>query len=354
MQMPTRYSDDFLGHGTDLVDTYPDGTPITPRVYSLLFPPVGFFPFYGLGNGDYYGFYWPVGRENKQPLVAFSSHDVGSIIPEYSGIEALYRCQLARTCNTWEDVDVFRQLAEKATGRASPLHLVRDLPVDSYEDFLAIDPDSPFFLCAAADVDVGKDRLDQAEERYRRSIELIPEYIAGHFGLACILRRLRRHKEASRHLRETLLGPTVFHGGSFWADTCLPGTFRNDWLRKSLMWLQRSMQGPDDTEEDPFLEAVGDLTFKTGLARNPDMDLLLDLVERYAASGRYMEAARVWQLRAERASFETSTFRERYGLTPKTFGTRFAELLELGGNSLRAALVGNMLDIMDKPDGYRL
>ena len=82
MMLPTEYDDDFLGHEAGFGACYPDGTPIRTRVYSLVYPPPGFLPFYGIGNGDYHGFYWPIGREVGPPTVSFSSHDVGSLIPE--------------------------------------------------------------------------------------------------------------------------------------------------------------------------------------------------------------------------------------------------------------------------------
>ena len=93
MQMPTVYNDDIL----DVESHYPDGLPHRPAVYSMVYPPVGFFPFAGTGNGDYYGFYWPIGREDSLPIVAYSSHDAYAIIPEHGDLQSAGRCQLARS-----------------------------------------------------------------------------------------------------------------------------------------------------------------------------------------------------------------------------------------------------------------
>jgi hypothetical protein len=160
--------------------------------------------------------------------------------------------------------------------------------------------------------------------------------------------------EASIHLREALIGPVAFYGGSFWADTALPGAFRNDWARKSLEWLQRSH--PHETlSDDPFVRRVRELSLKPGAeSRDQDFAILRTIVEDYANAGNFADAARIWRLIGEQATLETTSFRERQGLSSSTYGKRLAELLELAGNSRRAALVRNMLCAMSEPNGLYL
>ncbi len=356
MKLPTDYSNDLLGYESAFGATV-DGEPLTSPttcVYSLVFPPIGFFPFYGIGNGDYHGFYWPIGREEQPPLIAFSSHDVGGLIPEHGNIETLFHCQLARTPAEEEPDGTYAELATQSLGREPARHEVRGLAHDDYEQLLALDPYSPFYLCAAGDAHVANQEIEEAAVSYRQSILALPEYVAAHFGLAYALRRLRRPEEATIHLRETLLGPLAFYGGSFWADTGLPGSFRNDWARKALMWLQRSKAVHESIVDDPFIKNVDRLTYQTGMAENPDIDILQELTDEFASRGQYNDAARVWQLVGDRASCETTSFRQRYRLTPATFGERLAELYNLAGNSRRAALVISMLSLMEKPDGLYL
>lgn len=351
MKLPTEYRDDFLDYETGFGAVDPDSVPIRTRVYSLVFPPPGFFSFYGIGNGDYHGFYWPLGRESGPPIVGFSSHDVGALIPENSDIESLYRCQCAKASGDSVAPSHYRVLAEQACGR-SPLEPdIRGLEYNDFEALLALDPKSPFYLCAAADVHVGNNEIEAAEQRYRQAVDQLPEYVAAHFGLAYVLRRQRRSDEATIHLRQALMGPVAFYGGSFWSDTSLPGSFRNDWRRKSLMWLQGSKTFHPSIADDPFIRSIDQLTFQSGLAVNPDVDILRAIIDEYAEAGRYADAACVWQLIGERACNETCTFRERYNLNPSTYGTRLAELLELAGNALRAELIRNMLGKMEKPEG---
>jgi hypothetical protein len=113
MKLPSEYGEDFLGYEGGF-GAYPDGTPIRTRVYSLIYPPPGFFPFYGIGNGDYHGFYWSIGREDGPPIVGFSSHDAWSLIPENSDVESLYRCQLAKSDGDSDTLNCYRDLAQRA------------------------------------------------------------------------------------------------------------------------------------------------------------------------------------------------------------------------------------------------
>jgi hypothetical protein len=348
--MPTTYDDDIL----NVEDAfYPDGTPTRTVVYSIVYPPVGFFPFAGTGNGDYHGFYWPIGREDAPPLVAYSSHDAYALIPEHGDLTSAGRCQLAR--------DEDRKLTHEFESAFDAAHLPRpsiDIPgvvaVDDHRQLLALDPSSPFRHCAVADQLIADDELDAAESYYRRAIELLPEYVAAHFGLAYLLRRTRRQSNASIHLRQSLICPLAFWGGCFWADHILPGTFRNDWARKALLWLQQIKEPDESLRDDLFMQHVQELTFKTGLAESSDLELLMAMVDEYFSRGRVFDAVYLWITVGDRAALETTSFRQRYGLTARSYGTRLADLLRGAGIERRAQLVENMISAMDNPDGLYL
>ena len=324
------------------------------NIYSLVYPSIGFFPLFDFGNGDYHGFYWPIGREAGPPLVAFTSHDARSLIPEHSSLERMYACRLARSEQEPDEPDPLCELIVETLGSAPADPGIRDVDYQDFAGLLEIDPLSPFYLCASADVRLAQNDADAAETPYRQALDCLPEYVAAHFGLASVLRRERRMDEASIHLREALIGPVAFYGGSFWADTALPGAFRNDWARKSLEWLQRSH--PHETlSDDPFVRRVRELSLKPGAeSRDQDFAILRTIVEDYANAGNFADAARIWRLIGEQATLETTSFRERQGLSSSTYGKRLAELLELAGNSRRAALVRNMLCAMSEPNGLYL
>lgn len=355
MKLPTTYDDDIFHYDRKLTNEEMS-SPST--VYSLIYPPIGFFPFYDIGNGDYYGLYWPLGREDSPPLVAFSSHDAFSLIPENSSIESFYDCALARVQSDDDDsaidLEDYADFVTTATGSPPVKHEIRGVAYNDFDRLLNLDSKSPFYNCAQGDVLLERNDLDGAEQQYRSSLQQLPEYVAAHFGLANLLRRQRRQEEASLHLREALTGPLTFWGGSFWSETALPGKFRNDWNRKALMWLQRTSTLHESIRDDPFVHRISELSFKTGEANNQDIEILHSIIEEYANAGEYTKAVQAWTLIGNMAALETTSFRERYQLTPVRYGNRLAELLALSGNPRRAALVTNMLKAMEKPEGLYL
>lgn len=357
MQLPITYCDSILGWEVSPLPA--DGDGAGTQAYSFVYPPIGFFPFYGLGNGDCHGLYWPLRMEEESPLVAMTSHDVGSIIPENSDVERLYRCELSRSDSARTDLggtlEAYRWLAEQATGRTQYEEADESFLPDDFAGLLTVDPNSPFLLAAVADVHLQANEPGQAIEFYSRAVSILPEYVAAHFGLALAYRRTRRAADAVRHLRESLLNPSAFYGGSFWAETYLPGnSMRNDWERKSLMWLQRSSERPTELADDPFLDAVKQLTLETGVKESGDIPILQSLIDTYLERDQPFEAVRLWMILGERAAGETTSFRERLGLTPRVFGTRLSELFRLAGLSRRAQLTDDMLTRHAKPNGLYL
>lgn len=348
--MPPTYDDDILKLEGGF---FPDGTPMRTRVQSIVYPPVGFFPFAGTGNGDYHGFYWPIGREDASPLVAFSSHDAYALIPEHGDLAAAGRCQLARDQDR-ELTYAFECAFEAANIPRPSIDISDVVAVDDHKQLLTLDPYSPFRNCAVADQLIGEDSLDEAESHYRRAIELLPEYGAAHFGLGYLFRRTQRRAEASVHLRQSLICPLVFWGGCFFADHILPGPFRRDWARKALLWLQQLGNAEDSLRDDPFLQNIQSLTLETGVAESRDIELLMAMVNDYHKRKQFLEAVFIWITVGDRAALETTSFRERYGLTPRSFGSLLATLYRDAGIERRAALVENMISALEKPEGLYL
>lgn len=156
------------------------------------------------------------------------------------------------------------------------------------------------------------------------------------------------------HLRLALLCPLVFWGGSFWADHIPSGSFRNDWARKALYWIQQ-IKAPDPSlVDDPFYRSMSRLTLKTGLAKSEDVDVLMSVRDEYEARGDYVAASLIWMNVGERGAMETTAFRERYALTPASYATRLSRLWRSAGLDRRADLLDRMLTMMKKPDGNHL
>ena len=70
-------------HSVDRLSLFDSGIPKGP------YPPLGFVPVFDaeLGNGDYFGLYWPLGRESEYPVVCEMYHDEWSLALSYSSTE---------------------------------------------------------------------------------------------------------------------------------------------------------------------------------------------------------------------------------------------------------------------------
>lgn len=331
------------------------------RVCSFISPPVGFFTFQ-IDSADAYGFYWPLGKEADPPVFAFADWQSGSLIPVNSRVERCLLCLLATEREPdfrAEELAEFRDLVESLLNKPQPDRSDTSLASDDFEQLLAIDPDSPFLLAASADVHLIRDELDEAERLYRASIAKLPDYTGAHFGLAVTLRRLRRAEETVVHLRQALVGPLMFWGESVWSNFCLPGylsepSFRTDWARKSQQWLLHAKKRPESLADDPFLERIGDLKLDTGVEVSDDYAILQQLIEEYVKRGQPLEAVRLWESLGKRASYETTSFRERLQLTPYSYGERLAELLQEAGLTAREKLCRQMLDMLEDPNSLYL
>ncbi|WP_425615099.1 hypothetical protein NA78x_004990 [Anatilimnocola sp. NA78] len=350
MKMPSQYNDDLLGLEGQW--QYPDGTDRRVVAHSVVYPPNGFLPFLDLGTGDYFGYYWPLGKESEEPLVAFSSHYAHSLIPEYSNLSNAAKCKLAKGAsrNDHEFRDVLL-----AAGLPEPSIDFREIvQSEDHGRLLALDPHSPFHHCAYANQLVVRNELEQAEIHYRQAVELLPEYGVAHFGLGYLLRRTRRMPQAAVHLRAALVSPITFWGYSYWRGHALPGDFCNDWPRKALLWLQQLRELPIELRDDPFLARIKELKLTSGQAADDDLPILRQIVDEYITRRQWFDAVMLWTNLGDRASAETTSFRERHRLTARSFAVRLAELLRLAGNEQRALLVESRLATLSAPEGLHL
>jgi len=313
-----------------------------------VYPPVGYFRWdiCELGNGDYYGYYWPVGKEDCDPLVAFMSHDCWGLIPMASSIEALARLE------PWQ-----RDLTALVTGRRREIEAntleddeleenPRERP--SFAEQLALDPRSPFYLVANADQAVGQGLLDCAEDLYLQAVALLPEYTAAHFGLVTVYRRSRRPEQAARWMLEAIRSPMCFQGASFWAESNLPPepVNRADYRRKCLHWLRQTK--PADAQaiaNDPLFQAREKLTFATGVTTNDDFRIYEQAMEEYVGRNQAPDALRLAMLYGELMMCEATPFRERNGFTKESHQQRLLRLCQSAGLERRAR-------ILEEPSKY--
>jgi hypothetical protein len=315
------------------------GTPAEQEVrpvpdYGLVYPPVGFLEWSigQVGNGDCYGYYWPVGREDRDPVVALMSHDCGALNPIASSIEALARLGTCRDLTALLATGDFPADEEDEEDDAEEVDGPEEAP--DVQGRLGLDDRSPYLNVASADLALSQNDTGRAESLYLKAAEVLPEYTAAHYGLALLNRRLRRPQEAIRWMLEAIRSPLAFRGASFWASTYLPPerVNREDYRRKCLLWLQQARpEQAGAAADDPLFRARHRLTFAYGVEANDDYLIYDEAVEAYVRQGRAVDGIRLAMAYGELMMSETTPFRERCGFTLEGHRQRLLRLYRAAG-----------------------
>lgn len=279
--------------------------------YAVVYPPVGFLPWAigSLGNGDDYGYYWPVGKEDSDPLVALMSHDCGTVNPLASSIEGLAQlgdCRELSHLRTDGSPDNTRECLDDEDNDSN------------YAERLRRDERSPYLLVANGDAALAAGDLDRAESLYLSAVKALPEYTAAHYGLVMLYRRRRQTEETARWLVEAIRSPLSFCGASFWSSTYLPTDHVNryDYRRKCLVWLQQvQLERAAAVASDPLFQARERLTFASGVTTNDDYRIYEEAIESYVRQERPLDAIKLAMTYGELMRYETTPFQERYGFT---------------------------------------
>lgn len=240
------------------------------------YPPRGFAAFedHSLGNGDTFGLYWPIGMEDREPLVVEILHDDWGVTPAFSGLDAFLRLASG---------------ADEADHVGWP-------PLDD-------DPHSPHACFTAAREAAAQGNVDRACALLQHAIERLPEYTAALSLLSAQCLRLGKHDEACRFaVRAVGSAPSLGRGTD---------------LKKIWGWLSRQLHGPDDLADDPiWLNRTAFAAPPGGGTKRNDVYLALaEAAEGYSARGEVCAALSLWQAYGEFISGETVSFMERYGFT---------------------------------------
>jgi hypothetical protein len=279
------------------------------------YPPPGYLPWNRLevGNGDTYGFYWPIGAEAGPPIACTIMHDEWRLEPLASSLETAVRLHVAagHECEEW------LELAEEfavATDDCTPREVDLDEEIDGRvpywdviraDQLLPFDPDSPPLLLHRAR-EMMRHRRDEAEldgvERLiLRALEILPEYTAAWWELV----QLRRYRRAAAPL---LLDAVV---------NCLtsPLAFGHFDREKCLSWFKRLSHDGEVSAADPLWLRRERLTFAEGVRDHGDYEVYAEAIEQYHEQGLSIRAVRLRVLYGELMGGETVSFRERKGFT---------------------------------------
>lgn len=245
-------------------------------VVETTYPPRGFAWFYDheVGNGDVFGLYWPIGMEDREPLVGETFHDEWAIEPAFSSLQ------------------VFLNSITSVDGDEHPKW-------PSLED----DEHSPYACFAAARESIARVHVERAIALLHHAIERLPEYTAALCLLSSQCLRVGRHDDACRFAVRAVRSPPSFGRGGD--------------LTKTWAWLSRQAHGPDDLADDPiWLRRAALAVPPSGGTKQNDVYLVLaEAAAGYAERDEIVAALSLWQAYGEFIGGETVSFRERYGFT---------------------------------------
>lgn len=252
------------------------------EVWSGPVPPAGFVSMGEVegGNGDCFGWYWPLGREGAPPAVCAYYHDYPILRPAFSGTSR------------------FRRWCESIEHPWS-------------EEFEEAEPDFAPALFKQAKRHLGAGEVDDAVDCARRACEMFPDCCAYWFLLASQLRR-KNSREAS-------------------VEAALQA-YRSSWCfgapDDSVLQLIRAGKSLEKFASDPVVMRSDRLTTRFGGDKqNANYPLLQECIEEYFARGQPLEALRLSQNYAlVILVWETISFRERYRFDGAAWQKEFSDL----------------------------
>jgi len=238
-------------------------------LYKAPYPPLGFRPFSDceLGNGDTFGLYWPVGRENQEPIVAETWHDSWQIQPTFSSLSSF--------------------LAARARGG------------DEFPETPSLKEDagSPRALLDAAREAIQVQSVERAVELLEDAIAVLPEYTEALSLLWAQYMRQGRAEEATAIALRAVVAPPAFGSRSV----------------KALKWLQGQSQATSFAH-DPIWQSRHALKLTYGGAKeNGDYAVYRSAIDVYIGNSQYVQASILMQTYAQLMHAETLSFQERNG-----------------------------------------
>lgn len=259
---------------------------LSPDIYETPYPPLGFCPIaeHQLGNGDTFGLYWPIGREDCDPIVAETCHDEWSIQPHFSSLDRF----LVAAASSGDAEDGDARDDDSFVGTPS----------------LEEDPQSPAACLVAAREYLKSQDVDAAIARLETAVSILPEYTEAQAVLCTQYRRVARNDAAIKSAIQAILSPRCFGAPPL----------------QVVKWLSHQKSCPEDIADDPLWMNRERLTLRFGgVKENEQYTILRAAVDHYLDQSAFIPAMTLMQTYAQLMYSETVSFQERYGFVAKEF-----------------------------------
>lgn len=237
--------------------------------------PLGFVGFsaHQLGNGDCFGFYWPVGQEGGEPLIAETQHDDGRLNPAFSGLAFFLRKTKGLAFDEWTEAPTEEE-----------------------------DPDAPLSRYTKARKLIARQAFEEAIFELENAVARLPEYTEALAALAGQYLRLGRTDDACRLAVQMIISPPAFGFG---------GAVDN-----ITRWFSQLETCPPDLLDDPIWQGRACLAAGVasgGAKESPAYAVLREAMDAYAANGEWVRVLTLMQTYSDFMNAETVSFQERHG-----------------------------------------
>lgn len=244
------------------------------------YPPLGFVPVWDaeLGNGDYYGLYWPLGKEDEEPIICDMYHDEGSLKPAFTSVDKFIE---------WLEINDWER-GEKEV----------------------VDPELPSILFNQAKSLYSSSDIESAITLLKQACSNFPEVSEYWFALSSQSKRIGDIETAAHAAIKSLNSNWVF-------DYPVEGvirTLRNNQIREVLS------NDPIVARIDEFYLGFG------GVKENSIYPLMHECVQEYFNHEQYIDVLMLYQNYAYMMCSETGSFQERYDFNINNWQSGFSEL----------------------------
>ena len=265
-------------------DLTPDNIPTDFAIfadYDAPYPPPGYLPFSSLevGNGDTYGFYWPIGKEGCSPLVATTLHDNHMVFPMAScferAIKLIHACGLAEgeVEEVAEAFEIDLSGVPRIDGDESVFFFHK-----SASALLEIDDASPSILLSVARTALSKRDFATAEKYVIRATQILPEY----YDAWALLAELRQQKHDRTGFIEAAL-----------RAISSPLSFAANDRIKLLAAIQDLPSSAAADRKDPIWKRRKSLTFTSNYYQSRDIEHLIKAGDEFHAAGQYLRVVQI-------------------------------------------------------------
>ncbi|POP47888.1 tetratricopeptide repeat-containing protein [Superficieibacter electus] len=257
------------------------------------FPPCGFLPLNegALGNGDCFGLYWLLGKENNDPIICELYHDEWRLVPAFSSVAKFREWLNVNDDDPWENN------IEIDDRHFAPAH----------------------FTLAKKYLATGD--LDHALPHLINATTKLPEVSEYWLTLAGQYRRCREDIAAAEAALNAWLSNWAFG---------MPDN-------KVIQMLTQAAKLPE-FREDPVVRRIAakemDLNFG-GVKENSNYLMMQDCIDVYFAQNKPLLALALLQNYAYLMTGETTAFQERYGFNLNEWRINFSQLCSVHLNDPR-------------------